>query len=180
MARRKVLVVDDEKCVVELSKDILESAGYKVVPAYNGKEALEKVYTESPDLILLDILLPKVDGYQVCRDIRKDLLLANIPIVLLIDRGKERDEIKGLGIAADDYIVKPFRPGVLLARVKMVLKRRLRSLEANLSRASPGILQSSMRSRNISTATDFSQCFILASTILSLLTTGIASSWGIK
>ena len=138
MARRKILVVDDEKYVVELIRDILESAGYKVVPAYNAKEALEKVYTESPDLILLDILMPRVDGYQVCREIREDILLANIPIIMLTVKGGEKDEIKGLGIGADDYIIKPFRPGVLLARVKMVLKRTLRGLEANPLTRLPG------------------------------------------
>jgi diguanylate cyclase (GGDEF)-like protein len=138
MARRKVLVVDDEKYVVELIRDILETGGYKVIPAYNAKEALEKVYTESPDLILLDILMPKVDGYQVCRQIREDLLLSNIPIIMLTVKGGEKDEIKGLGIGADDYIVKPFRPGVLLARVKMVLKRTLRGLEANPLTRLPG------------------------------------------
>lgn len=138
MARKKILVVDDEKYVVELIRDILESAGYKVVPAYSAKEALEKVYTESPDLILLDILMPRVDGYQVCREIREDLLLANIPIIMLTVKGGEKDEIKGLGIGADDYIVKPFRPGVLLARVNMVLKRTLRELEANPLTRLPG------------------------------------------
>jgi len=138
MARRKILVVDDEKHVVELIRDILEAAGYKVIPAYNAKEALEKVYAESPDLILLDILMPKVDGYQVCREIREDILLSNIPIIMLTVKSEEKDEIKGLGIGADDYIVKPFRPGVLLARVKMVLKRTLRGLEANPLTRLPG------------------------------------------
>ncbi|MFB0528209.1 MAG: response regulator [bacterium] len=138
MVRRKILVVDDEKYVVELIRDILESGGYKVIPAYSAKEALEKVYTESPDLILLDILMPKVDGYQVCREIRGDLLLTNIPIIMLTVKGGEIDEIKGLGIGADDYIIKPFRPGVLLARVKMVLKRTLRGLEANPLTRLPG------------------------------------------
>jgi len=138
MARRKVLVVDDEKYVVELIKDILESAEYRVIPAYNAKEALERVYSESPDLILLDILMPEVDGYQVCREIREDLLLSNIPIIMLTVKGAEKDEIKGLGIGADDYIIKPFRPGVLLARVRMVLKRTLRGLEANPLTHLPG------------------------------------------
>ena len=138
MARRKILVVDDEKYVVELIRDILETGGYRVIPAYSAKEALEKVYTESPDLILLDILMPRVDGYQVCRQIREDLLLSNIPIIMLTVKGGEKDEIKGLGIGADDYIVKPFRPGVLLARVKMVLKRTLRGLEANPLTRLPG------------------------------------------
>lgn len=138
MARRKILVVDDEKYVVELIRDILETGGYRVIPAYNAKEALEKVYTESPDLILLDILMPRVDGYQVCRQIREDLLLSNIPVIMLTVKGGEKDEIKGLGIGADDYIVKPFRPGVLLARVKMVLKRTLRGLEANPLTRLPG------------------------------------------
>ncbi len=138
MARRKILVVDDEKYVVELIKDILESAGYRVVSAYSAKEAMEKVYTESPDLVLLDILMPRVDGYQVCREIRGDLVLSNIPIIMLTVKSGERDEIKGLGIGADDYIVKPFRPGLLLARVKMVLKRTLRGLEANPLTRLPG------------------------------------------
>jgi len=136
--KRKILVVDDEKYVVELISDILESGGYRVIPAYNAKEALEKVYIESPDLILLDILMPRVDGYEVCREIRKDILLSNIPIIMLTVKGAEKDEIKGLGIGADDYIVKPFRPGVLLARVKMVLKRTLRGLEANPLTRLPG------------------------------------------
>jgi len=138
VAKRKILVVDDEKYVVELIRDILESGGYRVIPAYSAREALEKVYIESPDLILLDILMPRVDGYQVCREIRKDILLSNIPVIMLTVKGAEKDEIKGLGIGADDYIVKPFRPGVLMARVKMVLKRTLRGLEANPLTRLPG------------------------------------------
>jgi PleD family two-component response regulator len=103
-----------------------------------AKEALEKVYTESLDLILLDILMPKVDGYQVCREIRDDLLLADIPIIMLTIKGGEKDEIKGLGVGADDYIVKPFRPGVLLARARTVLKRTIQGLEANPLPRLPG------------------------------------------
>jgi diguanylate cyclase (GGDEF)-like protein len=138
MARKKILVVDDEKYIVELIRDVLEPTGYRIIPAYSAKEALEKVYTESPDLILLDILMPKVDGYQVCREIRKDVLLSNIPIIMLTVKGAEKDEIKGLGAGADDYIIKPFRPGLLSARVNMVLKRTLRGLEANPLTRLPG------------------------------------------
>lgn len=123
MAEEKILVVDDEEHIIELIKFNLESLGYKVITASNGIDAVKVAKEELPSLILLDLMLPGKDGYDVCKDIRKEAPMANIPIIMITAKGEELDKILGLELGADDYITKPFSVRELLARVKAVLRR---------------------------------------------------------
>lgn len=125
----KVLVVDDETYIVELVKFNLEKEGFRVIVAYDGLNALEMVKSESPDLILLDIMLPNIDGLQVCRTLKQDPSCNTIPIIMLTAKGEEFDTVLGLEMGADDYIKKPFSPREMVARVKARL-RALKILEA--------------------------------------------------
>lgn len=125
----RVLVVDDEAYIVELVKFNLEKEGYKVLVAGDGLSALEMVKKERPDLVLLDIMLPKIDGLEVCRTLKQDDEYNTIPIIMLTAKGEEIDTVLGLEMGADDYIKKPFSPREMVARVKARL-RALRILEA--------------------------------------------------
>jgi two-component system response regulator VicR len=118
--RRKILIVDDEKSISDIIKFNLLKDGYDVDVAADGDEALKKVYMEQPDLILLDVMLPKIDGFQVCRKIRESF---NTPIIMLTAKEEEVDKVLGLELGADDYITKPFGMRELLARVKANLRR---------------------------------------------------------
>ncbi|MBN2794083.1 MAG: response regulator transcription factor [Clostridia bacterium] len=118
--RRKILIVDDEKSISDIIKFNLLKDGYDVDVAEDGDEALKKVYIEQPDLILLDVMLPKIDGFQVCRKIRESF---NTPIIMLTAKEEEVDKVLGLELGADDYITKPFGMRELLARVKANLRR---------------------------------------------------------
>lgn len=120
----KILVVDDESHIVELVRFNLESNGYSVVEASDGKEALARAKEELPDLILLDLMLPVIDGTEVCKKLKSDSSTEAIPIIMLTAKSDEMDKIIGLEIGADDYITKPFSLRELLARVKAVLRRR--------------------------------------------------------
>ncbi len=120
MTAKKILVVDDEKKIVEIVKAYLEREGYRVTVAYDGKAALDLAQKELPDLIVLDLMLPEISGWDVCRALRKKL---NIPIIMLTARDDITDKIVGLELGADDYITKPFDPKELVARVKAVLRR---------------------------------------------------------
>lgn len=104
----KILVVDDEAEIVELLSDYLAAEGYSVTVASNGREALEKAKTEKPDLAILDIMMPALDGFEVCRILRAQ---SNISIIMLSAKQQEGDKVLGLGLGADDYIAKPFSPG---------------------------------------------------------------------
>lgn len=115
-----ILVVDDEKNIVQLTRMYLANEGYQVEVAYDGKEALEKVRQAKPMLVVLDLMLPHVDGLEVCRQIRRD---SDVPIIILTARTDDVDRIVGLEVGADDYVCKPFNPRELVARVKAVLRR---------------------------------------------------------
>ena len=117
---KTVLVVDDEPKIVQLARDYLERAGFTVASASDGREALAAFRTQPPELVVLDLGLPAVDGLDVARSIRKT---SNVPIVMLTARGDESDRIAGLELGADDYITKPFSPKELVARVRAVLRR---------------------------------------------------------
>lgn len=119
----KILVVDDEEHIVELIKFNLESNGYEIITATDGKEAYEKAITETPDLILLDIMLPILDGIEVCKKLKKEKNTEDIPVIMLTAKGEETDKVLGLEIGADDYITKPFGIRELIARIKAVLRR---------------------------------------------------------
>ena len=120
MENTKILIVDDDKNICELIRLYLEKDRFNTVIAYDGKQALSLVATEKPDLILLDIMMPKLDGWQVCREIRKNY---STPIIMLTAKGEVFDKVLGLELGADDYITKPFDTKELLARVKAVLRR---------------------------------------------------------
>ncbi len=116
----KILIADDDKSIVELMRLYLEKEGYTCITAENGKIALKKFETDTPDLIILDIMMPEVDGWQVCREIRKS---SNVPIIMLTAKGETFDKVLGLELGADDYMVKPFETKELIARIKAVLRR---------------------------------------------------------
>ncbi len=120
MLDRKILVVDDEKPISDIIKFNLTKEGYEVVTAFDGDEALKMVYQHNPDLILLDVMLPKLDGFQVCRKVRETF---NTPIIMLTAKEEEVDKVLGLELGADDYITKPFGMRELMARVKANLRR---------------------------------------------------------
>lgn len=120
MAKAKILVVDDEKKIIELVRLYLEKDGFSVVVAGDGEKALELAAREKPDLIILDLNLPIIDGLDVCRAIRR---YSDVPIVMLTARDEDVDKLIGLEIGADDYVTKPFSPRELVARVKAVLRR---------------------------------------------------------
>lgn len=116
----KILVVDDERKMVKLVRTYLEGAGFRVVVAYDGQEALTVFRHEQPDLMVLDLMLPEIDGLDVARTIRR---VSNVPIIMLTARAEETDRLIGLELGADDYVVKPFSPRELVARVRAVLRR---------------------------------------------------------
>lgn len=122
MSSKKVLVVDDEVDLVETIRFPLESEGFTVLVAYNGEDALNQARKENPDLILLDIMLPKLDGYKVCRLLKFDEKYKHIPIIMLTAKAQEKDKIIGLETGADEYITKPFDMDELLEKVKAYLK----------------------------------------------------------
>ena len=124
MAQAKILIVEDEEDVQELVRYNLEKNGYVTETAMDGRQALEKAKSKSPDLILLDLMLPEIDGLEVCKLIKKDPKTASIPVVMLTAKGTEADIVTGLEMGADDYVTKPFSPRVLMARVKAVLRRK--------------------------------------------------------
>ncbi len=120
---RKILVVDDEAVLVETMAYNLEQAGYQVATAADGASALEAARRESPDLIILDIMLPEMDGLEVCRQLRREGPTATTPIMMLTAKGDEIDKVVGLEVGADDYVTKPFGRRELLARVRALLRR---------------------------------------------------------
>ncbi len=120
--KSKILLVDDEKDIVEFLEYNLNQEGFDVITAYDGKEALQKI-SEKPDLIILDIMMPNIDGYEVCRQIRKNSDYADIPVIFLTAKGAETDEIKGLELGASDFIKKPISPKKLVARVNSNLRK---------------------------------------------------------
>lgn len=135
MSEAKILVVDDEKNIVELIKFHLKKENYKIIESYRAKDALELFKKEKPDLIILDLMLPDIGGFEVCKMIRKE---SKVPIIMLTARGEEVDKILGFELGADDYLTKPFSPRELLARIKAVLKRsRMNPNEMNEISAGP-------------------------------------------
>ncbi len=118
---KKILIVDDRSEVVELVKVTLEGEGYQSIDASDGSEALEKIRLEKPDLILLDIVMPKMDGFEVLSEVRKDPKTKDIPIIMLSAKGQKLDQEKGKELGATGYIIKPFSPSALLKRIEEIL-----------------------------------------------------------
>jgi two-component system alkaline phosphatase synthesis response regulator PhoP len=126
MAKQTMLVVDDEKHIIDLARMYLEREGYVVEEALDGADALTKIQTLNPALLVLDLMLPEVDGWEVCRRVRAH---SDIPIIMLTARSEDVDKIVGLELGADDYLTKPFNPRELVARVKAILRRYDRSIQ---------------------------------------------------
>jgi len=135
----KILVVEDEREMAGGLRDIFEFEGYEVITAETGKEGLQAVSRKEPDCIILDLMLPDINGYQVCEEIRRQK--CNTPIIMLTAKGQDYDKIRGLEVGADDYMTKPFSVGELLARVKAILRRTGRAAEdLDLVRVGPALV----------------------------------------
>lgn len=130
MAKFKILVVEDEADILEVITYNLKREGHKVISSRNGEHGLTRIRTESPDLVILDLMLPGMDGVEVCRAVKSDPVTANTPIIMVTARAEESDVVLGLGMGADDYIAKPFRPRELVARVQAVMTRARRVASA--------------------------------------------------
>lgn len=122
MDKKKILIIDDEKDLLDAVTFRLQANGYELIGAYDGQEGLDKARKEKPDLIILDLMLPKIDGYKVCRMLKLDEKYKKIPIILFTARAQEEDKKLGRDAGADSYITKPFEPQVLLGKIKDLLK----------------------------------------------------------
>ncbi|MCU5746094.1 response regulator transcription factor [Staphylococcus sp. SQ8-PEA] len=142
---QKVLVVDDEQSIVTLLKYNLEQAGYQVEVAYDGEEALKKIDDSAPDLVVLDVMLPKKDGIEVCKNVRTNKNL--VPILMLTAKEDEFDRVLGLELGADDYMTKPFSPREVVARVKAILRRAVMIKEMENNDDDEDIIIGSIRIR---------------------------------
>src|SRR5690348_17100739 len=118
----KILVVDDEPLIVEMIEDTLSSEGYEINKAYSGEEALSVIENNPPDLVLLDLMLPGMDGYEVCRQMQRDARFSHIPVIMLTAKSAIADRVSGYDRGADDYITKPFDPDELLIRVRAQIR----------------------------------------------------------
>jgi diguanylate cyclase (GGDEF)-like protein len=134
----KILIVDDDPDIRDVLKLTLSEENYEILEAADGEEALNVIHAIQPDLILLDYKIPKIDGREVCRRIKKDLLLRHLPIIMVTGKGDISDKVDGIDAGADDYVVKPFEPKELLARIRMILRHTERDLEANPLTRLPG------------------------------------------
>lgn len=123
-----ILIADDNRQITSILEEYAKKEGYVPFVALDGQEALDKFHAQNPDVVLLDVMMPKTDGFEVCREIRKS---SNVPIIMITARGEDFEKIMGLDIGADDYIVKPFSPGEVMARVRAVMRRLSRSDENN-------------------------------------------------
>jgi len=123
MGKGKILIVEDDSDIVEMIEYNLKAEGYETLSAFDGRRGVELAQKEHPDLLILDIMLPVMDGFEVCRILKQKEATADIPIIILSAKSQETDKIVGLELGADDYITKPFSPRELLARVKAILRR---------------------------------------------------------
>lgn len=136
MAKEAVLVIEDEQDIQELISYNLAREGYRVSGAVNGEDGLVRARKEAPEVILLDLMLPGIDGLEVCRQLKVDQSTRQIPIIMLTAKGEESDIVTGLELGADDYVTKPFSPKVLVARIRAVLRRKLSGPEDASARTS--------------------------------------------
>ena len=133
MKRQKIVVVEDEPDILEVIEYNLTREGFRVVTARDGADGLKKARSELPDLLVLDLMLPGIDGLEVCRRLRADDVTRTLPVVMVTAKGEEADIVVGLGMGADDYLVKPFSPRELLARIRAVLRRAHAQTQATTS-----------------------------------------------
>lgn len=157
----KILIADDDPDIRDVLKLTLADDNYEVLEAKDGEEALKIISSKPLDLVLLDYRMPKMDGREVCRQVKKDLLLRHLPVIMVTGSGDTNDKVGGIDAGADDYIVKPFEPKELLARIRMVLRRTERDLEANpLTRLPGNVSILTELSRRIENKSLFSVCYI--------------------
>ncbi len=128
MAREHILVIEDEEDIQELLRYNLQREGYRVSLAASGERGYQLICSEKPDLVVLDLMLPGMDGLEVCRRVKQDAAVRHIPLVMASAKGEESDVVVGLELGADDYVTKPFSPKVLMARIKTVLRRKAREV----------------------------------------------------
>ena len=137
MRKERILIIDDDPDIRDVL-DLSLSDYYTISAASNGKEGLEMVKIKNPDLIITDYNMPVMNGPEFCRQLRRDILLRHLPVIMLTGKGETKDMVTGIESGADDYLVKPFEPDTLLARIRMILKRTIRSLDANPLTHLPG------------------------------------------
>jgi len=135
--KERILIVDDDPDILDVLTLTL-SEQYEVIQAGNGEEGLKLARTKSPDIVILDYKMPKMSGLEVCQQLKKDILLQHMPVIILTGKSETTDKVSGINAGADDYIVKPFEPQELLARIRMILRRSRRDLEANPLTRLPG------------------------------------------
>ena len=131
MTHPRILLIEDEKSIIELIKFTLEQEGFNLSVCRDGSEALDAALTHPPDLVLLDLMLPGVDGIEICKILRRNPKTADIPVIILSAKGEESDRVLGLELGADDYIAKPFSPRELVARIRAVLRRGRKPSQKN-------------------------------------------------
>jgi len=127
----KIVVIEDEEDILEVIAYNLKREGYEVITSTSGEDGLEKIEKSSPQLVVLDLMLPEIDGIELCRKLKSDPLTQSIPVIMVTAKGEETDVVLGLGVGADDYVTKPFSPRELVARVKAVLRRSRTKPEAD-------------------------------------------------
>lgn len=137
MNRERILTIDDDPDILDVL-DLTLSEFYEVIQAPNGQEGLKLVQTKNPNLVICDFMMPVMTGKEFCKAMKKDILLEHIPVIMLTGKGETKDMVGGIEAGADDYIIKPFEPSALLARIKMILRRTNRSLDANPLTHLPG------------------------------------------
>lgn len=157
----KILIVDDDPDVRDILRITLSEENYEVLEATDGEQALKIIQTKPLELVLLDYKIPKIDGREVCRRVKKDLLLSHLPIIMVTGKGDINDKVTGIDAGADDYVVKPFEPKELLARIRMIIRRTTRDLEANpLTRLPGNVSILNELSRRLENRFPFAVCYL--------------------
>jgi diguanylate cyclase (GGDEF)-like protein len=161
MPRTKILIIDDDQDIRDVLNITLSQEGYEVIEAPDGQEGLKMAQTKNPDLVLVDFKMPKLDGRGVCKALKKDILLSHMPIIMLTGKGDLADKVGGIDAGADDYIVKPFEPEELIARIRMIIRRSQHDLEANpLTRLPGNVSILNELQRRIDQNIKFAVCYI--------------------
>lgn len=161
MLREKILIVDDDPDILDVLKITLETEGYEVTEAHDGREALDIVKKITPDLLITDFKMPLMCGDELCSILKQDILVQHVPIIMLTGKGEVADKVHGINAGADDYLVKPFEPQELVARVRMALRRTARDLDANpLTRLPGNVSILNELQRRIDENKPFAVCYI--------------------
>lgn len=161
MVKPRILLVDDDPDILDVLEISLSEENYEILKAMDGEEAIRIIKSKPLDLVLLDYAIPKMNGRQVCIEVKKDILLRHLPIIMVTGKGEVSDKVGGIDAGADDYIVKPFEPKELLARIRMILRRTARDLEANpLTRLPGNVSILNELSSRIESKTLFAVCYI--------------------